>query len=389
MRTPVWEDENIELAVLDEGDEWTQSAFVRIGDSTTSKALERGKERMGNVQYLRVTASSSNESVLALLEATVMPNLRALWISVRLEDQLAACVANMLRNNPQLEQVQLRLQVMSGPETIGLLDAMSVLPLTALNLTFWDYLSQQSIDRFCALLERKRNTLVSLEVDTWRNIEGLVNGIVSKGLHGLQSLRLLRLHDFVLDELRMQDLCKALECMPQLATLGMTLSHAAPLTKFFSASFRRITALEIDASSDDADSHFTGLFNALKKNTRLRSLKLSDDQCQRVLDESGLVEEGFLTSVTDYYNHEFPESLLQRNRARRAACKCACLALISVRRKRGVLKWIAPDVVRMIAMWLWDTRNQSVWDAKPVAEMRQMHQTHLERIAEKRQCLMQ
>ena len=57
------------------------------------------------------------------------------------------------------------------------------------------------------------------------------------------------------------------------------------------------------------------------------------------------------------------ESLLERNKVRHAACKRACVALIAVRRNRGVLKWIAVDVVRMIAMWLWDTRNQSVWDS--------------------------
>jgi hypothetical protein len=342
--------------------------LVRINWGVTNEAFERARECMSNVQYFHVEAMRSNEPVFTLLEKAAIPNLRALRIDIRLDDQTAVAVANTLRNNPQVEQVQVQLHLQGTSEqtTSSVFDALSSLPLTALRLTFWSRLSQRWIERVCVLLQQKRDTLVSFEVDSLTNDECLVNSIVSKGLHGLRRLKLLRFPCRPLDKLRIQDLCKAMESMPHLATLRVCVISATAMTAFFRSSFRPITSLEFFDTKTVARAHFIELLNALKKNTRLRSLKLRDHQFQHVID-TGLAEEGFLTKVTEFYPIEDPrifESVLNRNKARHTACKRSCVALIAVRRNRGVMKWTPGDIVRMIAMWLWDTRNQSVWDSE-------------------------
>jgi hypothetical protein len=333
LRVPVWDDTSIKFAMLSEGDDWTQSAFVRITDSVTNKALERANERMSNVQYLRMSVLRGNESVFSLIEKAAMPNLRALRIDIRLGDHTTVAVANALRNNPQVEQgqVQLLLQQKREQSTISLFDALSSLPLTALSFDCSRYLSQQLVDRFCVLLHQKRNTLVSLEIVSGIDDTLLVNGIVSKGLHGLRHLKLLRFPCSPLDKLRIQDLCKAMESMPHLATLRIIANDITALLKFFNSSFRPITAFE-SSTRHVAESLLTELLHALKKNTRLRTLKLSGNRFHvKCVLESGLADEGFLTRVIDFYTDKNIcsfDSLLKRNTSRHAACKLACVALI-------------------------------------------------------------
>jgi hypothetical protein len=367
MRIPVWDGGNdLKFAVMSEGDEWTQSRFVKITESTTLLALQRAHDRMGYVQFVRVQEMKSEllRPLIELLEKSSMPNLRALSVEIMMRVIYAIRMAKALQSAAKLQQLKLLLTNVDEDKLFAsFVNALSLLPLSSLCLQLFRFPSPKSTDLLVQMLKQKRETFVSLELCTGGRGD-VFNTAVCKGLFGMK-LRVFRLVSEKLNASQMQDLCKAIEQMPHLETLLVSCKEIATFTKYFSsASYRPIKFLDCRLTSKGiADDDVKAFFEAVKRSTRLRALTVAN-RSQCVLD-SGLLNEGHLIhEIGSKSAHPRLVPFLERNKARHLACKRASIALIAVRRKQGVLKWIAPDIVRMIAMWLWNTRNQSLWDQR-------------------------
>lgn len=237
FRTPIWDDLHIKLALLDEGDEWTQSAFVRIPKAVTVEALQRAPERMSNVHYLKVDSLhlSLEDPFFSFLEAASVPNLRVLNMDVPVSQPGVTIVTNKLRNKMSLEQLRLifAFDRPTNENEICLFDVLKSSPLTALRMEFMDKLYDKSSEKLCELLQQKRDTLVSLELDSMAlSVDG-VHNVASEGLLGMMKLQHLTIYCHPLDDSRMKDLCKALSSKPRLKTLKLKLCGVTSLRDFF------------------------------------------------------------------------------------------------------------------------------------------------------------
>lgn len=207
----------------------------------------------------------------------------------------------------------------------------------------------------CDIVCQKHDTLLALDI-TWNND---FVGTFCKCLRApkLQELRL----SSHLNNVQMRDLCHALDKMAFLRCLhvGIDDDAAVPFASFFRSAFRPIQVLGC-SFFHVAESEVLALLHAVKNNTKLRILEIYKDSFPLVI-QSELLEEGYLVKCGEL-GPPLLEHLAGRNKQRHCSCQRACVALIAVCRNKRALKLIGVDVVRMIAMWLWDTRNQSFWD---------------------------
>lgn len=280
------------------------------------------------------------------------------WLSRDVVDELASA----LQHTPQLAQFRLLITSLSEP----FLSNLSRLPLTALFLGLASETTQEA-RRLCETLHSLAPTLRSLEL-YWADSEN--TAFVSVFLkqfstRAMQQLETIGISMFanLLDQSQTADLCQALELMPRLTEIRIGLSTDDAVRAFaaFFRMFRPLRRLELSANSYDEEA-FLLWFRALRSNTHLQRLTLSGSFPMFPLVSSELAAAGWLNDL------QFPEfthcPLAVSNHVRDnvrslSACKRACLVLLAARKSKRALKWVAFDVVVMIAKHLWETRNDT------------------------------
>lgn len=365
MLTPIWVDKSISYAAMDEGSGWTQSAFLHITKDTSAAVLESAVPHMSKVQCVRVARLGTNAqcALVQLFRIANLSNLQCLifenWDG--LFDTDVRDLIALLQCAKHVQQLSVLVKLDSNEVAKELFDVMATLPLIAISMAFVSSSASNAGDLFFDILQLKQNELVSLEVQGI-NCMSVWPAICSR-LAG-PKLRLLRLY-LKFDAAQMQSVLKSVATMPFLQTLYLNLiKGTVPLAeRFFCESFRPIKHLQLSCGLDVRSSDVVPLFVALRRNTKLRSIAVSQHLFDAV-SLSELVEEGYLTDASPLHHIKHKRLLqqLQRNRALHNACMRACVALIAARRSKRTLQLVPFDLVRAIAMWLWETRNQKIWD---------------------------
>lgn len=307
---------------------------------------------------------SARQEFCALLRR--MPNLRVLDLDglFVLGSGTTAALAASLRYTVHLQQIRIGVDARNAVSTNMLIASLQLLPLTAI---YWRVTlsTTEFAESFASLLNSKRTTLQSLEIAGFDECGALLTSAVAS----CSELQVLHLHNAY------GNCCfiDILASLPRLRNFRIVADArcVASLENFFLASRPSFLKLHIvvynhiDLYSQHIDLY--SLFVAIKRNTRLSCLQLGgsflDSILKRVL-EADLVEAGWLTDVQIPFS-EFPRDFvnrLNRNAARHEACRLACIGLISARKMKKALIFIAIDVVRMIAKFLMETRNQEQWD---------------------------
>lgn len=371
MHLPVWSaSSRLAYAVLDDTDSWCSSDAVRIGRYGKTRHFAHAMQfgRMRNVRHFFVpTLSSPNHKALELLQHCPLLQTLSLSCSVNLEAHMNALVKG-LGCTRDLRQLKIwRDDFVST----NLLDAIKALPLEALYFGVEGLRANDAVaygNALCSTINSCKATLVSLELNFFSNAPHELCSIVCKEL-ALPNLRSLALEAGFLNSSQMRDLCCAMEKIPLLTGLLVsvpTVECASVLTSFFDASFRAIRAFGCSTPISLPSRAVVDLFVSLRRNTHLESVLHFQSRNLNALVESQLLEHGFVISVDVYedFSKELDFSaILGRNNAQRSACRQACTTLLAARRKKTALQVFPKELVANITRYLWMTRNQIEWFA--------------------------
>jgi len=237
------------------------------------------------------------------------------------------------------------------------------LSLTAVN--FWDMKSvvEESV---CMYLQTSENIeYISIEFVSTESFDEEFNAIcrrLSAAPFASKSLQTIIL-DFPLNCEAVYAVLSAIQNPFCLRKLNLRHASDDPLPAFKKhfASNRFWGLRELSVSSSLLES--AEFMQLLVENTRIHFLSMRIFFSDNVLFDSTLLEEGWLTEMTA--SSTLPNSIedkLRRNLNRHRGCSRTCLALIAMKRKKRMLIIIPLDLVRIIARYLWETRNKSPWD---------------------------
>jgi hypothetical protein len=178
MRVPAWSShhwmtgavkDSEPFTHLDEGVEWTQRTKICISDAnvSTRRAVELAVDRMHTVTYLSVRPKFGDKDFFLLLFSMLAkceaPQLRCLEVRLKLSAPVGLMkLTEVLTRQKQLQQLSVIFDHEGSEDTQRLFDAISLLPLNALQVILMSD-SQKLTEQLCATL-RRLTTLKSLSV---------------------------------------------------------------------------------------------------------------------------------------------------------------------------------------------------------------------------------
>lgn len=284
----LWDDDDFELIELEDflsSEEKVVDAAVVISRGTAIATVQRAQQHMSTVRCLQLAYSFDplRQTVLELLQKADFSHLSVLWLRSEIQSSQVDLLADALSRMPQLQQLSMSVSLSCTDDVAkALFDSMRLLRLSALKFECQNDLPASLSDRFCDVLREYQDVLVSLDL----NCTGLNFWTAFCKSLRAPKLRYLRLNHYF-EAPRAVELCKALEMMPRLQTLRLCMVQSAipVLESFFRASFRPVTSLAVRLSTTN-DALIIALFQALKQNTRLHTLRLAQSRFFNVLHET-------------------------------------------------------------------------------------------------------
>lgn len=282
-------------------------------------------------------------------------------------------LANVLRND-SLKNLREICFELSMSNTKEIFEAMASLPFTAISLELKesdDYHNLETADLLCEMLYGLKQTLRYFELRLspfateapkerlFERFEECLN----------PNLQALHLHVELRNLACAGKFCCALEKLSRLECLTVHFSgpHLRAFVSALTSNPRCCATLKwLTLKSFPNDrSVFMQMLLALRNRTRLQ--RFTSSIYVKEIEKSCLAEMGWLTALDFLESPKIfvPLSLqetLMRNRKRHESCCKACVIFIALKRKRDAMKFMAYDIVVMIAKYLFDIRNQREWD---------------------------
>lgn len=366
MKPPFWERSDVVYVEINDSDDWmfTERKCVEITRDASVTHLQWSF--FLDTQCLLLDIDLNEEQQIAslqLLHNKLLPNLRSLSITFHVSAQCAMHLTRALQRQQQLQQLKIWIAFDSDVEAQqSAFEAIGSMPLFALFVGMVNRGTKHTAQQLCAALQ-KHQTLMSLEL---RVEDAAFASVLFERLVVAPQLRILRMPKMVVGARDIEFLCAALEQMPYLQELHVHLGSNTcwRFAQFFDAAFRPLEKL-VCHFEDDAETAVLQLFVALKNNTRLRMLDASGSLNGHAFQSSNIAEAGWLADVKWHSKFQPARSVMvvvKRNWDRHVLCRRMCTALIVIRKSRRSLNALSVGVIILIAMLIWSTRNQSVWD---------------------------
>lgn len=183
-------------------------------------------------------------------------------------------------------------------------------------------------------------------------------------LAALKELRVLRIRT-PLEHNAIEDLIVALDSLPLLEEFRVhmdDLQSVSAVAEFFGKA-RALRTLGCVFPYRVPQELLVRFWTALRDNTRLQHLIVGQGgDMSPSIAKSGLISAGWLCDIESEHVQQSLIDAASRNHRRHVACLQACVSMMALRKRKIALVSLGVDVVRMIAMRIWETRNSPSWD---------------------------
>ena len=359
---PFWERK--ELNLVDAGEPgWTESAFVLFKDVDLPELLPE-------LQNLSCSALKTEDWRRTAQLIATSPNLRGVDLGTLSCSEATKSFADSLQKTPQLNEVRFELDHDDVNATRVLFDSLGKLSLTFVQVL--SSLSTLSVfaEQLCLYLQTAQSLeYVCIVVPEDEEFDAAFCRRLSTAPFASKSLQTL-IFEFSLNCACVEIVLNAIQNPSRLRKLLLSTASADSLPafeKYFASSNCFWALRELSVSSSSFVS--AGFLQLLVQNTRLQVLGVSDflrEKHEEALLESNLLDEGWLTELSAFSRQrQSIQHKLVRNKIRHERCKRLSTGLIAMRRKKRILINFPMDLVRIIARYLWETRNNSnkeQWD---------------------------
>lgn len=369
---PFWDSVNVDFCHLDTLDSTEVGSALKILRTHNLAAIESSGARVHNVAHLYVESEMREpirHAVFALLPKFF--SLVSLQLDRSVDHVEAGFLVDAFAHLKHLTQLKIWVALWDTNVAQRLFDSFATkLRLKALffGIAYGGFAPFAT--SLCDAIKRMPdNCLQSLELQC-RGDE--FAALVCENLVAT-NLRILRICDDCMIPALLKPLCSTIDRMPFLHDLRLEFEDTASVkafTDFMLLSFRPWTCFRSYIKRCD-EAEFVRLLQAFKTQTRLRKLSFDSSKfdAKGAFESSGILDEGWLCEVKCSYMTELPGRITNaalRNGLRHFRCRKVCIALIHSRAKKRVFSWIPLEIVLFMTRYLWDTRNQSDWDAKSI-----------------------